>query len=50
LNTLLYRLREFKLSGIVANLSERLVYAKEQQLSYQQFLELLGEDETNNRS
>lgn len=50
MNTLLYRLREFKLSGIVANLSERLAYAQEQQLSYQQFLELLCEDEINNRS
>jgi DNA replication protein DnaC len=50
LNTLTQRLRGFKLSGIVANLSERLAYAKDQQLSYQQFLELLCEDEINNRS
>lgn len=49
MNTLIHRLREFKLSGIVANLTERLAYAKDQQISYQQFLELLCEDEANNR-
>jgi DNA replication protein DnaC len=43
------RLREFKLSGIYANLEERLNYAKEKSLAYTEFLELLLEDEANNR-
>lgn len=49
MNTLLHRLKEFKLSGMVANLNERLNYAKDKQLGYQEFLELLCEDEINNR-
>ncbi len=43
------RLREFKLSGILANLDVRLVYATEKSLGYLEFLELLCEDESNNR-
>jgi DNA replication protein DnaC len=43
------RLRDFKLSGILNSLRDRLDYAQSQQLSYQQFLELLCEDEANNR-
>lgn len=49
MNTLKLRLREFKLSGIYNSLEERLSLAKEKNLSYIQFLELLMEDETNNR-
>lgn len=43
------RLRNFKLSGIYNNLEERLSYAQEKSLSYSEFLELLLEDEENNR-
>ncbi len=43
------QLKEFKLSGIYQSLDERLVYAKEKSLSYSDFLELLLEDERNNR-
>ena len=50
MNTLKSRLKEFKLAGIFANLDERLSYAKDRSLSYTEFLELLLEDETNNRS
>lgn len=49
MNTLKSRLRTFKLSGIYNSLEERLVYAKENSLAYQEFLELLMEDEYNNR-
>lgn len=43
------RLREFKLAGIYNNLEERLAYAKDKSLAYTEFLELLLEDEANNR-
>ena len=43
------RLRNFKLSGIYNNLEERVSYAQEKSLSYNEFLELLLEDEENNR-
>lgn len=43
------RLREFKLSGIYNSIEERLSYAKEKSLPYAEFLELLFEDEINNR-
>lgn len=49
MNTLLSRLKAFKLSGMAANLKERSAYAQSEQLSYLQFLELLCEDEHNNR-
>lgn len=49
MNTLHSRLREFKLSGIYNNLDERLTYAKDKSLSYTELLELLLEDEYNNR-
>lgn len=42
-------LRDFKLAGMLMSLEERLSYANEQQLSYQEFLALLCEDESNNR-
>ena len=43
------RLKNFKLAGIVNSLKERIIYANDNSLSYQQFLELLLEDEENNR-
>lgn len=49
MNTLRYRLREFKLSGIYNNLEERMAYAKDKTLSYAEFLNILLEDEYNNR-
>lgn len=47
---LLSRLRSFKLAGIVNNLETRINYANNNSLSYQQFLELICEDEYNNRT
>lgn len=49
MNVLKTRLRDFKLSGIYNSLEERLSYAKEKSLAYTEFLELLMEDEYNNR-
>lgn len=49
MNTLKQRLKDFKLSGMLNSLDERLSYANKQQLSCTQFLELLCEDEQNNR-
>ncbi len=49
MNTLRIRIRDFKLSGIYNSLDERLAYAREKSLSYIEFLELLMEDELNNR-
>ena len=43
------RLRDFKLSGIYNCLEERLQFAQDKNLSYTEFLELLLEDEFNNR-
>jgi len=43
------RLKEFKLSGIHQTVEERVIYAKEKSLSYLDFLDLLLEDEVNNR-
>ena len=43
------KLRDFKLSGIYNSFEERLSYAKVNSLSYVDFLELLLEDESNNR-
>ncbi|MBU1888428.1 MAG: IS21-like element helper ATPase IstB [Candidatus Omnitrophica bacterium] len=49
MNTLKSRLRDFKLSGIYNSLEDRLSYANEKSLSHIELLELLFEDETNNR-
>lgn len=49
MNTLKSRLREFKLSGIYNSLEERLSYAQGKSLSHVELLELLMEDEANNR-
>ena len=50
MNALMSKLRRFKLSGIYNTLQERLSYAREKSLSHVEFLELLLEDELNNRS
>jgi DNA replication protein DnaC len=44
------KLRQFNLAGIYGSLEERISYAKEKSLSYIEFLELLVEDEVNNRN
>ncbi len=49
MQSLKIRLKSFKLSGIHNNLEDRLSYAKEQSLGYGEFLELLLDDEYNNR-
>ncbi|MEA3280144.1 MAG: IS21-like element helper ATPase IstB [Thermodesulfobacteriota bacterium] len=49
MNTLRSRLKDFKLSGIYNSFEERLEYAQEKSLAYREFLELLMEDEYNNR-
>ena len=49
MNTLKTRLRDFKLSGIYNSFEDRLEYAQEKSLAYREFLELLMEDEYNNR-
>lgn len=49
MQTLLKKLREFKLAGMAFCLEERLSYAKTNKLPYQEFLELLCEDEKNSR-
>ncbi len=46
---LISSLREFKLSGMVSTIEERLFYARNNNLSYQELLELLCEDEKNSR-
>ncbi len=43
------RLKDFKLSGIYASYEERIKYAADKSLSYEEFLEILLEDEENNR-
>lgn len=50
MNTLRHRLKSFKLSGIYNTIDERLSYAQDNTLSYVEFLELIMEDEANNRS
>ena len=49
MNLLKSRLKEFKLSGIYDSVEEEIAYAKDKSLAYQEFLELLLEDEKNNR-
>jgi len=43
------RLRDFKLSGIYGSYEDRIKYAQDKSLSYEEFLEMLLEDEENNR-
>ena len=49
MQTIKTKLREYKLSGIYNSLDERLEYAKTNNIAYQEFLEILLEDETSNR-
>ena len=50
METLKEHLRTFKLAGMLMAVEERMTYANDKQLSYGQFLELLCEDEANNRN
>ena len=50
METLKEHLRNFKLAGMLMAFEERVIYANDKQLSYPQFLELLCEDEMNNRN
>ena len=47
---LITKLKAFKLAGMVNSLEDRVSYANSNSLSHTQFLELLCEDEYNNRS
>ena len=47
---LITKLKAFKLAGMVNCLEDRVSYANSNSLSHTQFLELLCEDESNNRS
>ena len=49
MNTLIKKLKEFKLAGMANGIAERISYANNNSLSYQQFLEILCEDEDNSR-
>jgi len=49
MNLLKSRLRDFMLSGMYNSVEERIAYANDKGLSYTEFLELLLEDEVNNR-
>ena len=49
MNMLKSRLRDFKLSGIYNSLEDRISYANEKSLSHVELLDLLFEDESNNR-
>lgn len=46
---LIKTLKEFKLAGMVYCLNERLIYAENNKLSYQEFLTLLCDDEKSSR-
>jgi DNA replication protein DnaC len=50
MSTVYKHLREFKLSGMVANIDERIAFANDKQLGYLEFIELLCDDEINNRN
>lgn len=49
MNLIRTRLRDFKLSGIYNSLEERLSYARDKAMAHLEFLEMLLEDEHNNR-
>lgn len=49
MNALLTKLKDFKLAGMASSLNTRLTYANKNSLSHIQFLELLCDDEENNR-
>ena len=48
MQNLLNDLRNFRLSGIVNSLNDRLVYAQNNKLGFKEFLSLLCEDEKSN--
>lgn len=50
MQTLKSKLRQFNLAGMFNSLEERLAFAGEKSLSHVEFLELLVEDEVNNRN
>lgn len=49
MQTLKKKLKDFKLAGIYNSVEERLAYAKSNNIGYAEFLEMLVEDEANNR-
>jgi hypothetical protein len=49
MNALKTRLKDFKLSGILLSLDERLKYANDKSLAYVELLDLLFEDEAHSR-
>ena len=49
MQNLLNDLRNFRLSGIVNSLNDRLVYAQNNKLGFKEFLSLLCEDEKSHR-
>lgn len=50
MNNIKNKLKLFKLSGICNSIEERLAYANEKSLSYIDFLDMILEDEINNRN
>lgn len=49
MNIIKARLKEYKLAGMYNNFEERISYANDKSISYIEFLNLLLEDEANNR-
>ena len=49
MNNIKSKLRNFKLAGMASSLEERLLYANNNKLDYQEFLDMLCDDEENNR-
>ena len=49
MNNIKSKLRNFKLAGMASSLEERLLYANNNKLNYEEFLDMLCDDEENNR-
>ena len=49
MNNIKSKLRNFKLAGMASSLEERLLYANNNKLDYQEFLDILCNNEDNNR-
>lgn len=49
MNSIKSKLRNFKLAGMASSLEERLLYANNNKLNYEEFLDMLCDDEENNR-
>ncbi|KPA09317.1 ATPase AAA, partial [Candidatus Magnetomorum sp. HK-1] len=49
MNSIKTKLKKFKLAGVYNSIDERIAYAKQNSISYTAFLELILEDENNNR-